>query len=180
MRKFRGKCLTGEVYGKWTIIGTEPRREIKNGQYEYHWAARCICGTEKEVNLYNMQSGKSQSCGICYDWSGSNNPNWKGYEEIPSSYWTSIKWGAQNRDIDFDLTIEEVYDLFLKQKGKCEFTGQILSFADKTASLDRIDSKKGYYKKNCQWVHKDINLMKNYFSEDVFLNYCRQIVDHCG
>ena len=36
-------------------------------------------------------------------------------------------------------------------------------------SLDRIDSSKGYEENNVQWVHKDINLMKNKYDNKYFI-----------
>lgn len=41
-----------------------------------------------------------------------------------------------------------------------------------TASLDRIDSNKGYIKGNVQWVHKKINQMKWLFSKNEFIELC--------
>ena len=38
----------------------------------------------------------------------------------------------------------------------------------KTASLDRIDSSKGYTEDNIQWVHKDVNQMKMDLPEQRF------------
>ena len=48
---------------------------------------------------------------------------------------------------------------------------------DCTASLDRIDSSKGYVKGNTQWVHKDINRMRMQMSMDKFISVCKQISD---
>ena len=45
-----------------------------------------------------------------------------------------------------------------------------------TASLDRIDSNKGYVTDNIQWVHKDINYMKSDLDEQQFIHYCRLVV----
>ncbi len=47
-----------------------------------------------------------------------------------------------------------------------------------TASLDRINSKKGYVKGNIQWVHKNVNFMKSSFSTTVFLNLVAKIYNH--
>lgn len=44
-----------------------------------------------------------------------------------------------------------------------------------TASLDRIDNNMGYVNGNVQWVHKDINFMKQDLTQLEFLNYCRLI-----
>ena len=46
---------------------------------------------------------------------------------------------------------------------------------EQTASLDRIDSTKGYVPGNIQWVHKDINRIKNKFSMDELLSYVKKI-----
>ena len=45
----------------------------------------------------------------------------------------------------------------------------------KAASLDRIDSKKGYTEDNVQWVHKYVQRMKNAFSEKRFLEVVKII-----
>lgn len=42
----------------------------------------------------------------------------------------------------------------------------------RTASLDRIDSSKGYIEGNIQWVHKDINFMKQEMDENSFFCWC--------
>jgi len=54
----------------------------------------------------------------------------------------------------------------------CALSGVKLD--ENTWSPDRIDSKKGYTKENLQFVHKDINLMKNKFPEDYFIEMCKK------
>ena len=49
--------------------------------------------------------------------------------------------------------------------------------SDGTASLDRIDSSKGYIEGNIQWVHKDINRMKGDSSDNDFIKLCKIISD---
>ena len=46
-----------------------------------------------------------------------------------------------------------------------------------SASLDRIDSKKGYTEENVQWIHKDVNSMKMDYNEDYFIKMCQLIVE---
>ena len=46
-----------------------------------------------------------------------------------------------------------------------------------TASLDRIDSKKGYIKGNLQWVHKDLNIMKNSYPNQYFIEMCKKVAN---
>ncbi len=79
------------------------------------------------------------------------------------------------------MTIQEAWALFLKQNKKCAYSGIPLQFPsqeknhDGTASIDRIDSNGDYTIDNVQWVHKDINFMKQVFSEKQFLDYCVSI-----
>ena len=47
-----------------------------------------------------------------------------------------------------------------------------------TASLDRIDSSKGYIEGNVQWVHKKINYMKQQFNQTEFIEWCKKVVNH--
>ena len=65
---------------------------------------------------------------------------------------------------------------FLKQNKKCALTGSELEI-NVTASVDRIDSKKGYTKDNVQWVHKKVNLMKGTMSQKDFIETCKSVVE---
>lgn len=110
--------------------------------------------------------------------------NWKGYKEIAGTNWTYYKKGALRRGFKFDITIEYAWDLFLEQDRKCALSGQDIGFNIKTgslskygyqkntASLDRIDSKKGYVRGNVQWLHKDLNKLKSNLDEKEFIKLC--------
>lgn len=75
--------------------------------------------------------------------------------------------------------------MFLEQEGKCALTGDKLYFKssrldridskEQTASLDRIDSSKGYIEGNVQWVHKKINLIKMDLSQEEFIEMCKKV-----
>lgn len=49
---------------------------------------------------------------------------------------------------------------------------------DTTASIDRINSNKGYSLSNVQWVHKTINKMKCKLSDDEFIAFCKAVAKH--
>jgi hypothetical protein len=75
---------------------------------------------------------------------------------------------ARYRKREFDLTLEYLKEIWDLQKGKCIYTGIELknwnyhgNNSIYTASLDRIDSSKGYVRGNVQFVSRNINLMKN-------------------
>lgn len=51
--------LTGKVFGQWTVLSLAD--SDKTGRKR--WLCRCSCGTERVVSGYNLDSGKSVSCG---------------------------------------------------------------------------------------------------------------------
>ena len=109
---------------------------------------------------------------------------WTGHEEIAGAFWNRTQKGAKKRNISFDIKIEDAWDLFLKQDKKCALTGVELQMwvgykeNRQTASIDRIDSTKGYTLDNIQWVHKRINIMKSNMTEDEFYEWCKKHVEY--
>lgn len=143
-----------------------------------------ICGTSFEALLHDITNGHTKSCGCArVNLTKSNNYNWRGYEDIHGTLFTRIREQARLREIAFNITIEDIWKLFLEQNKRCALTGTELHFqttnkdTDGTASLDRKDSKLGYVEGNIQWVHKDINKMKNDFSVDTFVAWCKKVAD---
>lgn len=128
--------------------------------------------------------GKTSSCGcLNSDLKGKNSARYTGYEEISGCFWASLKNNAKIRNLEFNLTIKYIWILFLKQNRKCILSNIELEFGsngkeETTASLDRIDSSKGYVENNVQWVHKDINFMKQDFNEEYFIDLCYKICEH--
>lgn len=174
---------------------------IKNNKL--YWECICDCGTicvRGHWHLSNSYSkGKTtQSCG-CHQYDalkGDNNTGWTGCGDLSGQYYTSIQCRAKqkkkskNREngIEFNISIEYLWKLFLDQKGKCAISGLPISLSksrktkearkSQTASLDRIDCDKGYTEDNVQWVHRDINLMRNTMSIELFKNYCKTVVNY--
>ena len=85
------------------------------------------------------------------------------------------------RGFEYSVTKPFLWNLYLQQNRKCNLTGLALCFKQngepQTASLDRIDSSRGYVEGNVQWVHKDINNMKQDYSMNEFLTYCKLIYE---
>jgi hypothetical protein len=107
-----------------------------------------------------------------------------GYGDISGSMWYRYQYGAQDRGLDFRISIQEAWTLFKKQNGKCAFSGIDIYFGKRvtkdetTASLDRKDSSKGYTLDNVQWVHKEINRMKGQLSDTELRTWCTLIATH--
>lgn len=71
----------GDVYGRWTVIG---KGKLKN-KYKQYWICECSCKkhTMREVDEYNLQTSKSQSCGCINSENLKNKtPNNKKYKDV--------------------------------------------------------------------------------------------------
>lgn len=161
--------------------------QLPNEKNHRAWLCRCDCGNTIKVITNTIITRKINSCGCLRYQTGKKSKCWKGYGDISSTFWALIKRSAKVRNIEFDITIEEAWNVFTKQCGKCALTGISLSFRESsrheskdhaTASLDRIDSDKDYTIDNVQWVHKDINKMKYDFDQDYFIKMAIMIADH--
>lgn len=186
-------CLSQKVkindkFNKLTIIAKDLDKSTKTRTY---WKCLCDCGNYSSVITHALYKNKTLSCGCHRKIKG-----WKNYPskypgEIRSYIWTRIKGQAKYRQIEFLITPDDIWSLFLKQDRKCALTGIELYFAsnaqaksgETTASLDRIDSKKGYTKDNIQWIHKDLQFMKSDFTQEEFIRYCHLVYKthpNCG
>lgn len=172
----------GQPFGSWTV----KRRVGQNCNREPMFECECVCGKLVPVSSYNLRTGRSKSCG-CRPHFGPKHCQWAGYGEISGHFWSHIRHGS-TRDkgrtyaVDFKITIQYAWKLFLTQKRRCKLTGTTLVMSRKrtehTASLDRIDSSKGYVIGNVQWVHKEVNMMKRTTSQDRFIELCKMVAAH--
>ena len=171
------KDLTGKIFGKLTVIRIDDNLTKKKNRLQ--WVCKCECGTTKTISGQSLKSGAASSCGCGQGKKGMDSPFWDGYGEISRSYWSKVEFGAKDRNLSFLLTIEEAWDIFIAQNRKCALTGvPIELLKPKTASLDRIDSSKGYTKDNVQWVHKNVNFLKGKLSEKELYNWCKLIIEY--
>ena len=147
------------------------------------WLCKCKCGQEVEILGKYLLNGDTKSCGCLVK---GNAHNRTGYKSLGGTFWYTIKAGAEIRGIPFLITAEQAYNLYINQDKKCALTGVDILLVENyrddyllnTASLDRIDSNKGYTIDNIQWVHKIINIMKNKLSMEEFREWCQKVVIH--
>lgn len=141
---------------------------------------KCKCGTVYDIIPSTF--GKTKTCGCINNIYGKNHHSFTGYEDISGSYYSGILHHSKLKNREFSITIEEIWELFLRQNRKCALSGIDISFQknNQTASLDRIDSKKGYTIDNIQWVHKDVNRMKTDLDLGYFIELCRNITNFKG
>jgi hypothetical protein len=174
--------LVGRRYGNLVVVKRAPNRTV-GGFSQVRWRCRCDCGGTTTLQTARLTTGNTKSCGCLKDLSGSLSKFWSGCGDLPGSYWCQVRNSAKRRSLAFRVTIEEAWKKYQKQKGLCALSGEPISFtknstasrADTTASLDRVDSSKGYIRGNIQWVHKRIQGMKSNMPQDEFLMWCHKI-----
>lgn len=178
--KYDSLISKGDVFGKRTVISDQVSTDGA-------WVeCKCECGSVSRVRAATLLAGKATACKQCCR--GKDSTNWKGVGSLPATVVTKIKLRAKGRNIDFDLSKEYLWDLYLRQKKKCALSGLEIDFGlddprnlsdyTGTASLDRIDSSVGYVEGNVQWTHVHVNLMKLDHDEIYFKRLCRMVTEY--
>ena len=84
---------------------------------------------------------------------------------------------AKSRFKEVDIDLPHLKEVWEKQEGVCPFTGWQLSLkrtnSPSQASLDRIDSNKGYVKGNVRFIALIANYCKNNFTDEEVINFCK-------
>ncbi len=166
--------LIGKKFGRLLVLQLS-EKQMRHGR---RWLCQCDCGVKKDVSTSALNSAGTVSCGCYY-----KDNYHKGYGEISGNYWNDVVAGAKLRGLELTVTLQYVWELFLKQDRKCALSGVLLKFDNRkgkyqSASLDRIDSKKGYTTDNVQWVHKRINLMKHSMSDKMLMYWCAKVYEY--
>lgn len=170
--KHRHKVHSGDTFGKWTVSHAGEKRRGCNGYY-----CRCDCGHISWVSTSNLVRGTSAQCSACYFNRVAHNKS--------RAWWRRVVEGAKSRGLELTITYEFAVDLLVRQGERCALSGVPIRLNERktkqdglvrrTASLDRIDSSKGYTNDNVQWVHTRVNIMKGAMSDDMFVKICRQV-----
>lgn len=123
----------------------------------------CECGNTSILVYNSLVRNLTLSCG-CFKKEVNRK---EGYKEISASFLSKVKRDAIKRHIPFNLSTEDIWNVYINQNKKCKLSNVEIKFYPnynqqkfQTASIDRIDSTKGYYKDNIQIVHKRINILK--------------------
>ncbi len=166
--------ITGKRYGNLMVLEYHGSKG-----HSTYWKCLCDCGEIKIIRYSHLSNEQIISCG-CARKSGKDHHKWSGYKEINGTYICNVKNNAKKRNLEYSVSDSFIWNLFLSQDRKCKLSDKDISFEDNTASLDRIDSSIGYVEDNVQWVHKDVNRMKQEFSEAYFIETCRSISSKAG
>jgi len=172
----RKKIQIGQRFGKLTVIKEEGCYFNRSGIKDYIWIVKCKCGNEFSIfrnSLYNAKHCKKCAVKHLIIKDTTNSTIWK-------NIITHAK--LKNLTMSKEITRKYLYNLYIKQNKKCALSGRDIYLAasrkdkkENTASLDRIDSSKGYLINNIQWVDKRINIMKWAYPQDHFIKLCEKV-----
>lgn len=171
----KNKFPVGAVVGSLTVV---EERSLYRGRPDFV-RLRCVCGKDTFVLPGDLARGRRVSCGCSKTRTGPLNKKWGGFGEISGQMWSHLQSHARNRRLSFEVSIEHAWKVFQAQSGCCALSGVSLKLTPRaatTASLDRIDSTKGYVEGNIQWVHKTLNRMKWDLTEAEFQDWCQKVV----
>lgn len=115
-----------------------------------------------------------------------------GVGQVSGTLMTYLRRKAKERDLSFEVTADQLWDLFNKQQGLCALSGIPITLTtvvnkqhnlDKTlmsASLDRIDNSKAYTIDNVQWIHKTLNAMRRQYSVKEYVHWCTLVANYAN
>jgi len=134
---------TGHRYGSLVVLRLGERVTSRGGKF---WLCQCDCGTIKEVDGTNLNSGTTRSCGMC---------EFRGELLQSPEYnaWVSMRQRCSNeqhprfkdyggRGIYYDPAWEDFAAFYMDMGPR----------PGPEYSLDRIDNDGHYNKKNCRWA----------------------------
>ena len=137
------------------------------------------CGGGQSYGRVDHYRAALKNNWLCSSCGQINKKNIKWHKGIRMSWWQKVEKNALYRNIEFDITPEFIWQIYLDQNKKCALTGLEIGWKevgqDHTASIDRIDSSVGYIEENVWLLHKDVNMMKQSFQLEDFIEYCKLI-----
>ena len=171
----RFEDLTGEIFGRLTVVGVDNRQLRKDGRgFLVYWKCHCECGKEKVVLGADLKSGKTKSCG-CYNiekiiqrskthglshgkiynvWRGIKQrcfyPNHKDYKN----------YGGRGVTM-YPAWINDFQSFY-------DYVSKLPRFGEKGYSLDRINNDGNYEPDNLRWAtskEQSRNTSRNVFVE---------------
>ena len=149
----------------------EHDRQVRNGKNNFFCSLSCTA----TFNNYKLDKGNKMKGNLRI-----------GGEKIPRTldrklkyYIRKAKSRAKDKNIETNIDVEYLKNLWESQNGKCVYSGIELKITDyhfdkgrqdqiHLASLDRIDSSKGYVKGNVQFISASLNYAKNDMDDNMF------------
>lgn len=176
--------MIGKRFHELTVL----KKAGSNRQGSITWECLCDCGNTKVYSTDHLtrKTCPVKSCGCRKKkHKGKDHHQWTGVGDISGGWFANHVTRERKQNtrtkVPVTITIEYIWNLFLKQDRKCSLSGTLLKIgqgAEFNASIDRIDSSKGYIEGNVQWVDKHVNFMKRTYSQEFFIDMCKKIAEY--
>lgn len=172
--------LVNKRFGNLTVISFEGYGLSCGPQ----WRCKCDCGNEIVVYSKNLNRGVTTHCGCKSKENISKSMRGEFGISIRNSIISSYKSNAKKKNLDFELSNDEVIRLI---ESDCYFCGREPSNVTNKKNLygyykhngiDRLDSSIGYININCVPCCQYCNYMKNKYTEQEFLAIVKAIAIH--
>lgn len=168
----------GDKFKSWTVISNP---KLFNGTH-MKYEVQCECSTTKWVQgneLINpTKHFKCMKCAAIDRGAAQAEQNGQ-VGELKLTRYTKLQRSADKRGINFNVSLEYLWNLFESQKHLCAVTGDYIQSIDE-ASLDRIDSFKGYIEGNLQWVTYQANVSKHVMTMQELYEFCKKVLDYAN
>lgn len=150
------------------------------------------CNIYKDKTEFYKSRNKKNTLGLTYICAICSKQTIHEYRNTDTGFWVGV-WNnlissAKKRGLEVEITKDDVLALWENQKGLCSVTGLPMEKvkALKTtraryknlyrASVDRIDSEKGYTKNNIRLVCAHVNIMKMDLTDEQLKFWCESIL----
>ena len=180
--KYRGLFKSDEKIGNWTVVDDAL---VINKHGMVRILCKCKCGYEAQIRADRLNSArehnKSRSSRVCAGVGESPDPAKlisRKAGDVPGSYVSRMIRGAASRNLSYTLSPQYLSGSYSEGNTSCALSGLPIDFEGHTASVDRIDSAKGYEEDNTQWVHKAVNQAKGSLTQDQFVYMCHLVAEN--
>lgn len=164
--------LTGQQFGRLTVLERGPNLESLVIKNRVRWWCLCSCGNKILVPRGSLKSGNTKSCGCL------NRETIKECHVTPQTRtiiicWNKYRHGARRRGIKFGLTQDQVASIIFQN---CHYCGREPEHERKVKNtimhngIDRKDSDKGYTKDNVVPCCGHCNFLKKTMDYETFYN----------
>lgn len=153
----------------------------------------CTCKTYKSISEFNKgdknktRNDYSRECKTCEAkrksiQRASMNKDDKNY------FLKHLLYGCKTRslqnNLNFDLNVQFIVDLYNKQNGKCAISGLPMTTRRQSGknpynvSIDRIVPSLGYTKENVRLVCSHVNMMRSNLEDSQLLEFCKAVLEY--